>query len=410
VNVTAGAQSGSSAITLWVTDTAAKSNSTTFTITVRPMNLSPVISTIPPTNTLMDFGTAPIAFTIGDPETPAGNLTVSGVSANPTLLPNENIVFDGSDSNRTVTLTPAAGQIGVAPVTVTVSDGTNTANCTFALMVTPSPSLIFLDSFSYRSGSLLTNSGFLWANRSGIAGQCQVTNGQLQITAEQTEDVVGFLIGAPYSTGFGTELYASFKARFLTLPNSTPDYFAHFGTGSTLRGRIYPFIPVTVPFGIFHLAIGNGTNSAEVPTDLTTNVTYTLVTRYDVDTATTTLWLNPTDENDPGVTATDSQTPGSISAYGFRQSSGFDSTILIDDLKVGLSFAAVTNELPTVPNPVSLSCQRDGENLILMWSDPSFVLQSAPGVTGIFTNIAGATSPFTNSSSGRAKFFRLKNN
>lgn len=410
VSMTAGAQSGSSAITLWVTDTGAKSNSTTFSVTVLPANIAPAISTIAPTNTLMGMSPPPIPFTIGDPETPAANLTVSGVSANPTLLPNANIVFGGSDSNRTVTLTPAAGQIGVAPVTLTVSDGTNAANSVFALMVTPSPVLIFLDSFSYPNGSLLTNSGFLWENRSGTPGQCQVTNGQLQITADQTEDVVGSLIGAPYRTGYGTELYASFKARFLNLPNSTPDYFAHFGTGSTLRGRIYPFIPVAVPFGIFHLAVGNGTNSAELPTDLTTNVTYTLVTRYDVDTATTTLWLNPTDETDAGVTATDSQTPASISAYGFRQSSGFDSTILIDDLKVGLSFAAVTNALPTIPNPVSLACQRDGASLILTWSEPSFVLQSAPKVTGVFTNVPGAASPYTNSVTGPAKFFRLKGN
>jgi hypothetical protein len=410
VNVTAGAQSGSSAITIWVTDTGAKSNSTTFSVTVLPANLFPVISTLPATNTLMGVSTPPIVFTIGDPETPAASLALSGGSANPSLLPNANIIFGGGDSNRTVTLTPVAGQIGVAPITLAVSDGTNIATSSFALMVTPSPSLIFLDSFSYPNGSLLTNSGFLWANRSGTLGQCQVTNGQLQITADQSEDVVGFLIGAPYATGNGTELYSSFKAKFLTLPNSTPDYFAHFGTGSTLRGRIYPFIPVGAPFGTFHLAIGNATNSAELLTDLTTNVIYTLVTRYDVDTATTTLWLNPANETDPGVTATDSQTPAGISAYGFRQSSGFDSTILIDDLRVGLSFAAVTNTLATAPNPIPLVFQRENANLVLTWSDPSFALQSAPTVLGVFANVPGAISPYTNSLTGSAKFFRLKGN
>ena len=103
----------------------------------------------------MGIGTPPIPFTIGDPETPAANLTVSAISANPTLLLNANIVFGGSDSNRTVALTPAPGQMGVAPITLTVSDGTNTASSLFALMVTPSPSLIFLDSFKYANGSLL---------------------------------------------------------------------------------------------------------------------------------------------------------------------------------------------------------------------------------------------------------------
>jgi hypothetical protein len=410
VTVAAGAQAGSSAITIWVTDTGAKSNSTTFPVTVLPANIAPIISTVPPTNCLMGFGTPPLPFTIGDPETPAADLTVSGVSANPTLLPNANIFFGGSDSNRTVTLTPAVNRFGVAPVTVTVSDGTNLANSYFALMVTPSPSLIFLDSFSYANGSLLTNSGFLWANRSGTFGECQVTNGQLQITAEQTEDVVGSLIGAPYSTGFGTVLYAAFKAKFLTLPNSNPDYFAHFANGSTLRGRIYPFIPTNAPFGTFRLSIGNAMNSAELPIDLTTNVSYTLITRYNIDTATTTFWVNPTNETDSGVTAADAQSPATISEYGFRQASGYDSSILIDDLRVGLSFESVTNALPVTAIPIPLNIQRNGNKLILSWSDVSFALQSAPSATGVFTNVPGATSPYTNFFTGPARFYRLKSN
>jgi hypothetical protein len=410
VTVAAGAQAGTSAITIWVTDTGAKSNSTTFSVTVLPANISPVISVIPPTNTLMDVGTLPIAFTIGDPETPAANLTVSGASANPGLLPNANIVFGGSDSNRTVALTPAAGQIGIAPITLTASDGTNTANSLFALVVTPSPSLIFLDPFSYPNGSLLTNSGFLWANRSGTIGQCQVTNGQLQITADQSEDVIGSLLGAPYRSGFGTVLYASFKAKFLNLPNSNPDYFAHFANGSTLRGRIYAFIPTNAPFGIFHLAVANVTNAVELPTDITTNVTYTLVTRYIVDTASSTLWVNPAAEDNSGVTATDTQSPAGISEYGFRQTSGFDSTILIDDLRVGLSFDSVTNALPGTINPIPLDFQREGNKLILTWFDPAFALQSAPSVVGVFTNVPGANSPYTNSLTAPARFFRLKNN
>ena len=410
VSVTTSAQAGSSTITIWVIDTGAKSNSTSFTVTVLPENIAPTISTIPATNTLMDFGTLPIPFTIGDSETPAANLTVSGASANPTLLPNDNIVFAGSDGNRTVALTPAPSQFGVAPITVTVSDGTNSTSSSFALMVTPSPDLLFLDSFSYHNGSLLTNSGFLWDSRSGTFGQCQVTNHQLQISADQSEDVAGTLIGAPYRTGVGTVLYAAFKARFLTLPNSTPDYFAHFANGSTHRGRIYPFIPDGVPFGTFHLKIGNMVDSAEFPTDLTTNVSYTLVTRYDIDGATTKLWVNPTDESDLNATAIDAQGPIAITTYSFRQATGFDSTILIDDLRVGLSFSAVTNPLPEISIPIPLNFQRDGSELILTWDDPSFALQSSPSVMGIFTNVPGAVSPYTNSLTGAVRFFRLRTN
>ena len=53
-----------------------------------------------------------LRFTVGDVETAAGSLTVSGTSSNTTLVPNANIVFGGSGANRTVTVTPAANQTG----------------------------------------------------------------------------------------------------------------------------------------------------------------------------------------------------------------------------------------------------------------------------------------------------------
>src|SRR5207249_2857769 len=103
-----------------------------------------------------------------------------------TLVPNGNIVFGGSGSNRSVTITPAAGQTGVTPISVTVSDGTNTASALFPFMVTPSATVIFYEPFAYADGSLLTNSAFLWQNRSGTLGQCQVTNQQLLLLPVQS--------------------------------------------------------------------------------------------------------------------------------------------------------------------------------------------------------------------------------
>jgi hypothetical protein len=70
-----------------------------------------------------DTATPPIAFTIGDAETAAGSLTLSGTSSNPTLVPNANIVFGGSGASRTVQVTPAANQFGTASINVSVSDG-----------------------------------------------------------------------------------------------------------------------------------------------------------------------------------------------------------------------------------------------------------------------------------------------
>ena len=45
---------------------------------------------------------------------------------------------------------------------------------------------------------------------------------------------------------------------------------------------------------------------------------------------------------------------------------------------------------------------------ILTWSDPTFSLQTAPNINGIFTNIPGAFSPYTNSITWPQQFFRLE--
>ena len=46
-------------------------------------------------------------------------------------------------------------------------------------------------------------------------------------------------------------------------------------------------------------------------------------------------------------------------------------------------------------------------SVVLSWTNAAFGLQSAPAVTGTFTDIPGASSPFTNSITGGQRFFRL---
>src|SRR5439155_25101199 len=76
-----------------------------------------------------------VSFTVGDGETAAGSLTLSGSSSNPALVPNGNIGFGGSGAHRTVTVRPALKQNGTATITVTVSDGQLSANDSFVLTV-----------------------------------------------------------------------------------------------------------------------------------------------------------------------------------------------------------------------------------------------------------------------------------
>ncbi|WP_207679733.1 DUF11 domain-containing protein [Desulfonema magnum] len=68
-------------------------------------------------------------------------LRFSAASDNPDLVPAENIRFGGTGETRTVTLTPVKGMSGTANVTVSVSDGSTTAETDFALNVTTGPEL-----------------------------------------------------------------------------------------------------------------------------------------------------------------------------------------------------------------------------------------------------------------------------
>ena len=130
-------QSGTATITLTVSD-GQFSASDTFLLTVTgPPNTAPTMSNLADLSTNEDTATSAIGFTVGDAETAAGSLTVTGASSNPALVPTGNVVFGGSGAARTVTVTPAANQSGTATITVTVSDGTLTASDTFLLTVTP---------------------------------------------------------------------------------------------------------------------------------------------------------------------------------------------------------------------------------------------------------------------------------
>ena len=97
-------------------------------------NTSPTISPIPNQNTPASAVVGPINFVIGD-DSPASGLILTKGSSNPALVPTNNIVFGGSDANRTVTITPASGQQGSSIITIFVSDGVNLSSTSFKLTV-----------------------------------------------------------------------------------------------------------------------------------------------------------------------------------------------------------------------------------------------------------------------------------
>jgi large repetitive protein len=127
-------RSGETIIKLTVSD-GSLSTSTSFRLTVTPVNDPPTISPIAPQTTPKNVSTPAIAFTVGDADNAAKTLTVRGKSSNTALVRNANIVFGGSGASRTVKVTPIPNKTGVTSITVTVSDGKLSAHTFFKLTV-----------------------------------------------------------------------------------------------------------------------------------------------------------------------------------------------------------------------------------------------------------------------------------
>ena len=129
---------GSAAITVTVNDGGASNNIVTRTFKVA-VNQPPAISTFTNLDIAVGAQTPVIPFAISDAETAAASLTLAGTSSNAALVQNAGIVFGGSGTNRTVTVTPLVGQSGNANITVTVSDGFATTSSSFQLGVLTKP-------------------------------------------------------------------------------------------------------------------------------------------------------------------------------------------------------------------------------------------------------------------------------
>jgi hypothetical protein len=149
---------------LYVIDTVAGNGASTIAggwslaVSTDQPDTFPSISSIPAQAIIVNSATAAIPFMVGDAETPAANLTLSASSSNPALVPTNQIVFGGTGTNRTVTVTPSSNQVGTATLTVTVSDGTLTTGSSFVLTVNPFDLTVAIDNATRVYGT--TNPAF----------------------------------------------------------------------------------------------------------------------------------------------------------------------------------------------------------------------------------------------------------
>ncbi|MEK7674456.1 MAG: CHRD domain-containing protein, partial [Verrucomicrobiota bacterium] len=86
-------------------------------LTNDPPFLSPLADRFIPNHTATQ-----VLFTVGDTETPAGSLVVVATSSNPDVVQNSGLVVTGVDANRTLTITPQAGQVGLTIIVLTATD------------------------------------------------------------------------------------------------------------------------------------------------------------------------------------------------------------------------------------------------------------------------------------------------
>lgn len=375
-----------------------------FTATVVPNNTVPTLTGLSNTNMLTN-SVLVIPFKVVD-NAPAGVTVTADAAYNPVLLPNGSVVVSGTGTNRTLTITPAAGQSGTAAIKLTADDTTYSSVTTIFLTVRPRNSVLLVDNFDWANGPLITNSAFFWQHHGGNTfGELQVADGRIIVdNIANFEDVNAPLIGAPIMTNTPTVLYAKLEINCSVAPStSAGSYFAHFkddANGFFCRLFISSNTPSSYWVGIGNSS-GSSSTTARLPQALNVGETYTVVCRMVVSNTVCTVWVNPASEADTSATANDAvSNRNNVYAYAFRENSPAG-IINVSNVVVATSFSAATGLPPT------LSIRPDSGKAILSWTDSDYGLQAAPAVTGTYTNVPGATSPFTNAVDEAAKFYRL---
>jgi hypothetical protein len=400
----AAGQQGTANIEVVVTDGNNETAANSFTITVGLPTISSAANVIAVANSV----SAPVVFTVGDNETAPGSLNVTATSSNPSVLPDDHIAIQVSGATRTLYLTNIGA--GFAEVTVSVSDGTFNIPTTFTLTAYPENGVLMADDFGYADGSIVLNSAPLWLTHSAGANgtnETQIIGGKLFLTNNASEDINRWFTNAPVLNTSGQLIYTRYLLNLSQLPtaNGVGEYFTHvYGFSGAFRARVFASTNGAAP-GKFRLAISvSSFTPVQFPQDLSPNQSYVVISRYNSATGESALWVDAASETSQNVSATD--TASTITAYGiaFRQSTGIGS-MSIDDLVVGSTFADVFTEPAISPIPLQISLA--GGDVTLTWANPAFKLYSASTVNGAFTEVIGATSPYSTPISGNERYFRL---
>jgi hypothetical protein len=368
----------------------------------------PVISAITNRTIAVNASTGPIPFTIGDADSPVSNLVVTGTSDNDALVPDSNIVFSGSGSNRTVTITPLANQSGSAGITITVTDaGALSASTAFTLTVSShAPSVI------------------IWNGPGAGANDWSASGNWLPTELPEALDDVKFY--NPGATGLAVSNLNSFVDTSFTLAslqyaNTNGNHTTAIGAGATLSvmganalvtgtetdngstQTVYATITgssgsLTVSNAGANVIVrqGSATNSSQRATlDMsglgmfTAGLNQILVgTVGPVNRATGTLCLGRTNEvtvtGSPGILAGDNNSNNGGQHFIYL---GQANWIYADSITIARQKATATLRFNSAyANPAAMFRASDGESRVSNWNIADHLLQSNSSSSSLGTN------------------------
>ena len=174
------------------------------------MNTPPVISSISDQSTYQNILMAPVPLIVGDAQTYAAGLIVTGYSSDATLVPFTNIFVTGTGSNRTVSILPATNKNGVVNITMSVSDGLTNATSSFQLTIVPVTSAPIISQIYPPAGATLTTNPLTFTVNVSDAG------GDLQVVEYYVDALkIGERTNAPYNYTWAAPTYGfhSWQAR-----------------------------------------------------------------------------------------------------------------------------------------------------------------------------------------------------
>jgi hypothetical protein len=446
VNANPTATPGTNRVLLSLVDGDGNRATRSFNVVVKQFNLPPEIivggltNSFPWTNVLINTPVS-IPFAVSDPESTNSALTVTasvaGYSAG--VLASATLTGTGPNTNLSITVTPQTGVDGVGTVIISCNDTDgNTNTLGFCVMVQPSADVVFVDHFDYQANnSKLTDDapGF-WTRRNGTPQSVFLRTATSVIDSVSkvawvrpnsgAESLAAPLAGGVYDPTNRAVLYTKFTATFaeLALGNVITNLngdnpFFRMSAAADLTTDFVSLIALNeqsasdftfwhangVPTGPFATWPANFAKPSGVG-----SLTKTIVTRYDLNTSKSTLWIDGTSESDPSITSADAQDLTPVGYVGLFQNRGYGD-IYIDDMTVTLKIKPlVTAVAPASGGNVDIYFNAGATDTIA-----DFAVERAPVVTGAFspvastiTSLGGGDFRATVARPGSEGYFKIK--